>query len=321
MANKIISMSEAVKKYVKDRSMILAGGFPMCRQTTAFAKEILRQKKAGNIEVNDLFWVEPGIGYGSSLLVAEGVIDSMICTFAGHERPGLSRIVRDSLEKGIPRKIKWEDESNLSLVSRIMAGALNLPFMPSNSGIWGDLRTGQLWDGKLPYQKSILMEDPYNSGRKVALLQAIYPDVSILHVPFADERGNGVILGSVYYDFWIGRAGKDIILVADHIVDTEMCRKYPNLVIIPGAGVSAVVPWYMDSWPTNSPGLYGQDLQHAGAFIKLSKDKAALRDYLDKYVYSWDTHEEYLKLIDNRAQLVDDPANILSEPFKKWILY
>ncbi len=320
MKNKLMPLGEAVKRYVKDRSMILAGGFPMSRQANIFCKEILRQRKAGGIRVNDLTWVEPGVGFGGDLLIAEGVVDSVISTFSSHERPGLSTIVRDSLEKGIPRKVKWEDESNLTLNLKIMAGALNLPFMPSNSGIWGDLRKPGLWDKTYSYPKNVLVEDPFGSGKKVALLQAIRPDVSVVHVPFADPGGNAIIFGSLYYDYWAGRAGKEIIVVADRIVDTEACRRFPNLVIIPGVGVSAVVPWYLGSWPCNCPGLYGEDLEHMTGFIKGSRGEA-LRQYLDKYVYSWESPGDYLELIgtDKIKALEDNPTTVLAEPFRKWI--
>lgn len=320
MGHKLMRLSDAVQKFVRDRSMILAGGFPMSRQSVVFCKEILRQRRAGQLKVQDLVWVEPGIGFGGDLLVAEGVVDSVISTFSSHERPGLSVIIRDALEKGVPRKIKWEDESNLTLNLRIMAGALNLPFMPSRSGVWGDLRKPGLWDRALPYPKNILFDDPYGSGQKVALVQALTPDLSVIHVPFADPRGNGIILGSLYYDFWSGRAGKNIVLVADHIVDTELCRHYPNLVAIPGVGVSAVVPWYLGAWPCNSPGLYGEDLEHMNYFIKNSRGQA-LRQYLDKYVYSWETYEDYLALIGQEkiAALENNPSNVLAEPFRQWI--
>lgn len=321
MANKILKMDEVVQKYVKKRSMIVAGGFPMCRQSTVFAKEILRQNRKGNTDISDLIWIEPGIGYGGDMLIAEGVIDTLICSYTAHERPGLSRAVKNSLEKGIPRKIKLEDETNLTLVSRLAAGALNIPFFPSSSGIWGDVRSTGLWDGKLNYNKNVLLQDPYGSGKQVALLQALKPDLAVIHVPFADEKGNGIILGSIFYDYWIGRCAKDIVLVADRIVDSDMCRQYPNLVTIPGPFVAGVVPWYMAAWPTNSPGMYGQDLTHSSEFIKTCKDQNALREYLEKYVYSWDTHEDYLKLIDKKDELEDDPAKGLSVPYQQWIKY
>ena len=99
MKNKLIQLSTAVKTFVKDRSMILAGGFPMSRQVNAFIKEILRQRKAGNLKLNDMFWVEPGVGFGGDLLIAEGVVDSVISTFSSHARPGLSMVVRRALEQ------------------------------------------------------------------------------------------------------------------------------------------------------------------------------------------------------------------------------
>ena len=321
MRNKLVQISTAVKNFVKDRTMIVGGGFPMSRQTNIFIKEILRQRRAGNIRLNDMFWVEPGVGFGGDLLIAEGVVDSVISTFTSHARPGLSNVCRRALEQGIPRKIKWDDESNLTLNLKIMAGALNIPFIPSNSGIWGDLSKPGLWDRAVPYRKNVLYEDPYGSGKKVALLQALRPELSVVHVQFADTHGNGIMLGSMYYDYWIGRAGKNIVLVADHIVDSEMCARFPNLVSIPGAGVSAVVPWYLGAWPSNSPGLYGEDLEHMSQFIKISKKEDTLREYIEKYVYSWKTYDEYLDLIgrDKIKSLESNPSTVLTESFGKWI--
>lgn len=321
MKTKLISLSDAVIKYVKDRSVILSGGFPMSRNINIFTKEILRQRRKGSIQANDLIWMSSCIGFSGDIMVAEGIVDVIISSFSSHERPGLSKIVRDSLEKGLPRKVKWEDESNLTLNLKVMAAALNLPFIPSNSGIWGDINRSNLWNGSIANPKNIVMEDPYGSRQKVALLQAIKPDLAVVHVPFADTKGNGIILGSLYYDFWTGRAGKDIILIADHIVDTEMCRRFPNLVTIPGVGVSAVIPWYMGSWPANCPGLYGEDLEHMTGFIQ-SSSGAVLKYYLEKYVYSWEGHDEFMALIgDSKIKsLEDNPSRILSEPFMQWIL-
>ncbi len=99
MKNKLMRLDVAVQTFVKDRMSIAAGGFPLARQANVFCKEILRQSKSGKNKVRDLFWVEPGIGFGGSMMVAEGIIDSVISTFSSHERAGLSVNTRDSLEK------------------------------------------------------------------------------------------------------------------------------------------------------------------------------------------------------------------------------
>lgn len=321
MINKLLPMDVAVRKYITDRSSLLLGGFPMTRCPVSFCKEILRQKKLGNITVNDLLLITPGIGFGGDLLVAAGIVDSIISTFTSHERTGLSQVARRSLEKGVPRKLKWEDETNLSLNLKVMAGALNLPFMPSNSCLWGDLSKPGLWDRRFSYPKNLIQEDPYGSGKKVSLLQAVRADVSVVHVPFADIHGNGTVLGGLYYDFWTGRNGKDIILVADQIVDLDMSRQYPNMVTVPGAFVSAVIPWYMDAWPTNTVGVHGEDIEHMKAYIKGSKTQEGVEQYMDKYVYSWENHDGFLDLIGKDAvkALADNPTLKLAEPFSKWI--
>ncbi len=81
------------------------------------------------------------------------------------------------------------------------------------------------------------------------------------------------------------------------------------------------MPWFMGAWPCNSPGVYGEDLEHISFFIKNSRGDA-LRTYLDKYVYSWKTHDQYLELIGagKIAELKDNPTKILADPFGQWIL-
>lgn len=321
MINKLLPMDVAVQKYVKDRSMLLLGGSPQSRFPVSFCKEILRQKRQGSLAVNDLLLTTPGINFGGDLLVAAGLVDSVIANYAGHGRSGLSATVRNALEKGIPRKLKWEDESNFTHVPRIMAGALNVPFMPTNSGLWGDLRKPGLWDGKYPYRKNLVFEDPYGSGKKVSLVQALNPDVTVVHVPFADSHGNGSILGALFYDFWVGRCGKNIILVADHIVDIAMHKQFPNLVTVPGVFVSAVIPWYMSAWPNNSPGIYGEDLEHMKLHVKESKKQESMNAFMEKYVYSWQNHNEFIKLIGDETvkSLQNNPTRWLAEPFQQWI--
>ena len=320
MVNKLMALDEAVRTFVKDRSSILFTGMPLTRFANVFCKEILRQKKAGNININDLMLMGPSINLGGDLLVAEGVVDSVISTFTGHERVGISRVLRDSLEKGIPRKVKWEDESNLTMNLKLMAGALNMPFIPSSSGVWGDMRKPGLWDRKLEYPKNILMDDPYGSNKKVALLQALYPDLSIVSATFADIRGNAVILGALYYDNWSGKAGKKIVVLADRIVDNAMCRQFPNMVTVPGIAVDAVIPWYMGAWPCNSIGHYAEDLEHFSYFMKNARGEA-LREYIDEYVYSWKDYDEYMKLIgeDKIKELESTPTGRLADPFREWI--
>ena len=64
------------------------------------------------------------------------------------------------------------------------------------------------------------MIDPY-SGEELAAVQAIRPDVAILHVQEADELGNGRIYGSVYEDELMARAARRVIFTCERLISPE----------------------------------------------------------------------------------------------------
>src|SRR5712692_9955083 len=137
MMSKHVGLEEAVMKFVRDRVSIAFAGMPLMRKPVVFAKEILRQKRPGKLKVNDLMMVGGTASFGTALLVGAGIVESMIVQFIGFERVGLNHVVKKSIEEGVPRRVHVEDESNLTFNLRCLAGSLNLPFIPSISGVWG----------------------------------------------------------------------------------------------------------------------------------------------------------------------------------------
>ncbi len=319
--NKIVPIDQAVLKFVHDRQSIAFAGMPLMRKPVVFAREILRQRKAGRLKVNDLFMTGGTCSFGTALLVGAGVVDSMISQFVGFERAGLNYIVKKSIEEGIPRRVLVEDESNLTFNLRCLAGSLNLPFIPSISGVWGDLNTpGLSTHGAHEYRKYIHVKDPFGTGRRVALIQAVKPDLTVIEAPMADENGNTFFLGAVGHDDLLSRAGRKVVIVADHIVSGDLCRRFPNLVAVPSIGVDAVVPWRRAAWPTGCPGLYDPDITH----IKLFNDAARkdeFEDYLDWYVYSYKDEDDYVHMIGPDAEKLSKTTSAsLLEPFRKYLL-
>lgn len=67
--------------------------------------------------------------------------------------------------------------------------------------------------------------------------------------------------------------------------------------MIPYFLVDAVVevPW--GSHPCNMPYLYYFDEEHIAEWLQLSRTDEGVEQYLEKYVYSVDTFEEYLEKI------------------------
>ena len=319
--DKILTLDDAVRKFVRDRQSIAFAGMPLMRKPVVFAREILRQKRAGNLKVSDLLMAGGTASFGTALLVGAGIVESMIVQFIGFERAGLNYVIKKSIEEGVPRKVQVEDESNLTFNLRCLAGSLNLPFIPSISGVWGDLNLRGLgFPGAHEYRKYIHVRDPFGTGRKVALIQGLKPDLTVIQAPMADKDGNTFLLGAVGHDDLLSRAGRQVIVVTDHVVSQDLCRNYPNLVTIPSIGVDAVVPWRLSAWPTGCPGLYDPDIPH----IKLFNGSALrneFQDYLDWFVYSYKDEDDYLQMIGPEAErLTQTASSPLMEPFRKYLL-
>jgi hypothetical protein len=59
-----------------------------------------------------------------------------------------------------------------------------------------------------------------------------------------------------------------------------------------------------------------------GFFIKACNDRTNLREYLARYVYSWEGYDDYVRLIgpDKVKILEADPARVLAAPLREGIL-
>jgi glutaconate CoA-transferase, subunit A len=319
--NKLLTLEGAVAKFVHDRQSIAFAGMPLMRKPVIFAREILRQKENGKLKVNDLLMAGGTASFGTALLVGAGIVESMIVQFMGFERAGLNYVIKKSVEEGVPRRVHIEDESNLTFNLRCLAGSLNLPFIPSISGVWGDLSIRGLgYHGAHEYRKYIQVRDPFGTGRRVALLQGLQPDLTVIEAPLADAEGNTFFLGAVGHDDLLSRAGRQVVVVTDKLVSGDMCRKFPNLVAVPSIGVDAVVPWKMAAWPTGCPGQYDPDINHLKMFNEMARAER-FQDYLDQYVYSYEDEDAYIKMLGpNGGKLLETRSGSLLEPFRKYLL-
>jgi glutaconate CoA-transferase, subunit A len=319
--NKILTLEQAVTRFVHDRESIAFAGMPLMRKPVAFAREILRQRALGRLKVNDLLMAGGTASFGTALLVGAGIVESMIVQFVGFERAGLNYVIKKSIEEGVPRRVQVEDESNLTFNLRCLAGSLNLPFIPSISGVWGDLNIRGLgYHGAHEYRKYIQVRDPFGTRRRVALLQGLQPDLTVIEAPIADEEGNTFFLGAVGHDDLLSRAGRQVIVVTDQLVSGDLCRKFPNLVAVPSIGVDAVVPWKMAAWPTGCPGQYDPDIIHLKMFNEMARTDR-FQEYLDQFVYSYEDEDAYMRMIGPQGdKLRETRSHSLLEPFRKYLL-
>ena len=314
MMNKLISMEDAVRKYTWNGMTFGHGGaLPIGSDCITFFREMVKQG------VKDINCISHCSSQGTNLSAAAGVISRMECGFSGLEVYGFANGLGRAVQSG---KVILEDYSNGTIPLRLMGGALNLPFVPSVMGTGSDQQWASADDPKnYPNTKKIPeVIDPF-TNKTYGALSCIKLDVAVIHVTMADIRGNAIMLGSEWSRFEISRAAKKVVLQADYIIDTDCMKQYPNLVRIPDLVVDAVVYWPLGAWPQASPGAYDNDDDHMYMMNKMFKDDAGTQEYIEKYVNSYNTVEEYLEMLgkDRIDNVTATKTAFLMDPYRKWV--
>ena len=272
--SKMISLSEAIARFVQDGDTIYAAGFTHLIPFAA-GHEIIRQGRR-NLT---LARATPDLIYDQ--MVAAGCARKVIFSYMGNPGVGSLRFVRSEIEAG---RLEWEEYSHFGMISRLQAGATGVPFMPMNPTAAGDLERAN------PSYRTIT--DPY-SGGSVVVVPALKPDVAIVHVQRADADGNAHIWGIIGEQKEAAFASERVILTTEEIVDEEVIRSDPNRTLIPGFIVDAVCLVPYCAHPSYTQGYYDRDNDFYLEWDEISKTPEAVRAYLDQWVYGVKDRAEY----------------------------
>src|SRR5512139_789908 len=272
--SKVMSLSEAISRFVQDGDAVYAAGFTHLIPFAA-GHEIIRQHKKDLT----LARATPDLIYDQ--MVAAGCARKVIFSYMGNPGVGSLRIVRAEIEAG---NLEWEEYSHFSMISRLQAGATGLPFMPMNPTAAGDLERAN------PLYRTVT--DPY-SGKEVVVLPALTPDVAIVHVQRADADGNAHIWGIIGEQKEAAFAAKRVILTAEEIVSPEVIRSDPNRTLIPGFVVDAVCHVPYCAHPSYTQGYYDRDNDFYLEWDRISSNREATQAYLDEWVYGVADREAY----------------------------
>ena len=272
--SKLISLSEAVSRYVQDGDSLYAAGFTHLIPFAA-GHEIIRQRKRDLV----LARATPDLIYDQ--IVAAGCAKKIVFSYMGNPGVGSLRIVRGAIERG---EIEWEEYSHFGMISCLQAGAAGLPFMHMNPTAATSLEEAN------PRIKRVI--DPY-SGKELIAVPALNPDVAIIHVQRADVNGNAHLWGIVGEQKEAAFAAKTVILTTEEIVDEEVIRSDPNRTLIPGFIVDAVCHVPKACHPSYAQGYYDRDNAFYMGWDKVSKSVESVQEWLNEWVYGTKDHEEY----------------------------
>jgi len=279
---KIISLSEAISKYVDDGDTVYAAGFTHLIPFAA-GHEIIRQGKKDLT----LARATPDLIY--DMMVAAGCAKKVIFSYMGNPGVGSLRIVRSAIEKG---ELEWDEYSHFGMITRLQAGASGLPFLPMNQTGATDLENANPNIKRIP--------DPYG-GKDVIVVPALNPDVAIVHVQRADENGNAHLWGIIGEQKEAAFAAKKVILTAEKIVDESVIRSDPNRTMVPGIVVSAVCHVPHACHPSYAQGYYDRDNEFYLAWDKISESVESVKAWLDEWVHSVKDRNEYWRKLGNQT--------------------
>jgi len=272
--SRLMSLQEAIARFVQDGDLVYAAGFTHLIPFAA-GHEIIRQRKRNLI----LARATPDLIYDQ--MVAAGCARKIIFSYMGNPGVGSLRMVRAAIERG---ELEWEEYSHFGMISRLQAGAAGLPFMPMRQTGATDLERAN------PNIRRIT--DPY-SGEEVIVVPALNPDVAIVHVQRADVQGNAHLWGIIGEQKEAAFAARRVILTAEEIVDEEVIRSDPNRTLIPGFIVSAVCHVPYACHPSYAQGYYDRDNAFYLQWDKISESPQAVQEWLEEWVYGVRDRQEY----------------------------
>jgi len=282
---KVMSASEAVKKYINDGMTVSAGGFYHCI-SYALTHEIIRQKK------KKLSICQASFSILADQLIGAGCVDRIISSYCWMEVFGPCYAFRRAIEKQIPHKVEIEDYTNFAMIARFFAGSVGIPYLPLNTIKGSDMVdcTSLMKENKLK-----VMKDPFGSDIENVVVPALKPDVGYMHAQRADEYGNVQMWGILGDYPWSMRSCKEVIVTVEEIVSRDSIGRDPNRTIIPGYKVVAVVPEPFGAHPKPVQGFYDADKEFIFNYIKESRTESGWKNFMEKWVYDIDDRTEYIK--------------------------
>lgn len=296
ISDKLMTMEEAVKTFIKDGDQIAIGGFTIARNPMAIIYEIVRQG------VKDLHVVCHSHGQGLDVLIGAGCVKRLEIAYGGNGRYASTCVrFKKSVQRG---EIEIEDYSNNQMSLRFLAGALGMPFISTKSGLGSDIMNIEGFSAetrrepKVASKKFVLLQNPFSEDEdKVVLLPALTPDICLLHVQYVGEDGTVRIKGLTFADIEQAKSADRVIVTCEEIVPRSFIRMDPDQNTLPQFFIDAIVAAPYGAHPTGCFSFYDYDPKHLNLYRRVADDDVLFKKYLDEWVYGVLNHEEYLEKV------------------------
>ncbi len=214
-----------ISRYIKPKSFVAVGGGWSCNKPMAIIREIIRQKITGLKAMSIVG------GWEMEWLLAAGAVDHLVFSFLSLEAFGLPTNFRMAAER---KMIELTEIEGCSMIKGLQAAGQGIPF----SVFKGPLGSDIIKEAPELYKT---VPCPF-TGQELTAIQAIQPDVAVLHAQRADEQGNVQIFGTSASDLDMAMAAKAVIVTVEEIVSSEEIRESKSKTILFRNEVDLVIP-------------------------------------------------------------------------------
>ncbi len=288
MYDKRTSLSEAVRRCLKDKMHISIGGLADTRLPVATIHEIIRRgARQLTLSVqSDSICCE--LLAGAMILNADHLsLRRIELAWSSHDNVGKAPLLRYLIDNEM---VQADEYTSCGMSARFKAGAMGVPFLP----------TADHGNDMALHNRGKMIVCPF-TGENIYLVPACRPDLTLIHVQAADMYGNGRIFGDHGSCREMARASVSTIVTAEEIISNTSIENYPNLTEIPFYVVDAVVDQPFGATPVACYGNYGLNMPEIIEFVDICKDfcktdnKERLRNYYNRYIFDMENFDDFLE--------------------------
>ena len=288
--SKVTSLAEAVRQFVRPGMSLHFGGAWAFPNATLF--EIIRQFAGHNPHFTIILSVGGATTAGP--LLAAGLSEHVISSFLGdgYPDPGPNPEIQRAINSG---KVSVENWTMLTLVLRLLAGALNVPYLTTRS-ILGSSLEKDLGD------KFRRAPNPFDSSQTIGLVPALHPDLNLTHGWAADAEGNTLLpvpLAGNAFGAIAAREGA--IITVEKIVKPETIRAHSYMARIPAHQVRAVCEVPFGAHPLGCIGLglpggkgYIEDREFILEARAAARSERTQQEWIRRWILDCHDHADFL---------------------------
>ena len=276
----ILDLTSAVSELVHDGDCVALEGFTHLIPFAA-AHEIIRQ---GRRDLT-LARLTPDLVFDQ--MIGMGCARALIFSWGGNPGVGSLHRLRDAIENGWPVPLLIDEHSHAGLTNRYVAGASALPFAVMRGYVGTDLMA------RSPTIATVVC--PF-TGERLAAVQALRPDVAVVHAQQADRKGNVLLWGILGVQKEAALAAKRCIVTVEEIVDDLQAP--PNACVLPSWTLSAGCCVPGGAHPSYAHGYYQRDNFFYQHWDNVSRTREGFNDWLQRHVFDTGNFAEFRRVLD-----------------------